>query len=102
MSKINLDTDITFCERLDSDVTAIKIKTGKYKDVVFTYGKISVNENKELDTCTLKYDYQVQDPIPENVNEDIDKDKEFQNYIGDILMTLIDEKVNDKSTKDNT
>jgi putative IMPACT (imprinted ancient) family translation regulator len=103
MSKINLDTDITFCERIDSDQSAIKITSGKYKDVIYTYGQVSVHENKELETCSLKFNYQIQDPLPENISKDIDKDMEFQNYIGDILMTLIDEKkVNDKLTKDNT
>ena len=101
-NKINLDTDVAFCERLDSDVTAIKIKSGKYKDVIYTYGKISIHENKEMGTCSLKYDFQVQEPIPADVNKNIDKEQEFQNYIGDILMTIIEEKMDDKLTKSNT
>ena len=55
-----------------------------------------------MGTCSLKYDFQVQEPIPADVNKNIDKEQEFQNYIGDILMTIIEEKMDDKLTKSNT
>ena len=97
-NNIDLSKDITFCERIDSDQSAIKITTGKYKDVIYTYGQVSVHENKELETCSLKFDYQVQEPVPSHLKQkDLEDSEEFMSYIGDVLTEIICEQLDEKN-----
>ena len=98
MSKINLDTDITFVENINSDLYGIKILKGKYEGIVFCYGEVRVKEDPANDQCKLSFNYQVQ-KRPEGFKED----EEFDSYLGDILTQIISEEVKyDKSANDNT
>ena len=80
-------------------LTGFKIEEGNYKDVIYTYGKVSPIEEEEK--LRLKFEYNVHEK-PDKVNTDSD---DFINVIGDILAIEV-EKENDgnsgKNREDNT
>lgn len=67
---------------------SIAYSEGKFAGVKIVLGAVKLEENKEQDNCTLKYEYD----IIEGIVADSDK-KEFDNYIGDTLMQMLDDGV---------
>ena len=69
----------SYQENPSSDLTGFKIEEGKYKDVIYTYGKVSPIEESEK--LRLKFEYNVHEN-PRHANTD---SGDFINVIGDIL-----------------
>ena len=86
-----------FVSREDEDFASIMIKDGKFKDVIYNYGKVSIPEEKNLNedgTLPFRFQYTIIDNVGiprENFDE------EFFVLIGDILVDLIRE----QSEEDN-
>ena len=92
----NLHTDqknkpYVFVQRDKDDFSCIKITEGKYKDIIFHYGKVGFGKDENPDgTLPMKFDY----TIKRNPNDlDLLDNKEFIDYIGDLLIVLLDEKI---------
>ena len=81
----------TFVSRKDEDFASIMIKDGKFKDVIYNYGKVSIPEEDNLNedgTLPFSFEYNIIDNVGiprENFKED------FFTLIGDILVDIIDE-----------
>jgi hypothetical protein len=67
---------------------SIEYTNGKYVGIKIVLGAVKLEESQEQDNCTLKYNYD----IIEGIVEDSDK-KEFDNYIGDTLMQMLNDGV---------
>ena len=66
-----------------SEETAIQIDEGKYDEVVFTFGKVGIDER--TNDCRLYFDYFLLD------NEDkVEDNDEFKEVIGDILVDILE------------
>ena len=79
--------DYTFMENADyPDNWVVRIKTGKYTDVAYAYGKVQakVKDNEGLASLDFKYTI-----IDNPTEEDLDGNEEFGNHIGDILQHII-------------
>jgi len=92
----NLHTDqknkpYVFVQRDKDDFSCIKITEGKYKDIIFHYGKVGFGKDENPDgTLPMKFDY----TVIKNPNDmDTLDNKEFIDYIGDLLIVLLDEKI---------
>lgn len=92
----NLHTDqknkpYVFVQRDKDDFSCIKITEGKYKDIIFHYGKVGFGKEENPDgTLPMKFDY----TVIKNPNDmDTLDNKEFIDYIGDLLIVLLDEKI---------
>ena len=98
MPKENSPTDQTknkkyaFVQREGDDFTCIKLLEGKYKGIIYKYGKVGfAKEEKPDGTLPMKFDYD----IIFNPHEDSSIDKqEFIDYIGDILIEQLEKQVN--------
>ena len=55
-TKISKET-FSFVEKNTQELYAIRIKKGRFKGVIFTFGKVSLNENKEQDQCSVDFQY---------------------------------------------
>jgi hypothetical protein len=91
--------DYTFCEALSEDHYAVRIKTGKFENVIFTFGKIQVVEKE--DKAFVNFTYKIES----NEHEHLNKDSEFGDYIGEILHHILEDSLNDaiaKHSNDNT
>ena len=95
--KENSHTDQTknrkyaFVQREGDDFTCIKLLQGKYKGIIYKYGKVGfAKEEKPDGTLPMKFDYD----IIFNPHEESSIDKqEFIDYIGDILVELLEKQI---------
>ena len=96
---MNLDDYIQFVERPSSELYSIKVVQGPYLGVIYTYGKVQVKENRDLDQATFTFDFQIE-KTPKNLNkEKLKKSTKFKNFMGDILVQLIEDKANNSCNK---
>ena len=90
-----------YVENPNMDMTGFKIEDGTYKDVIYTYGKVSWTEDKKSDKLRLKFEYNVH----ENPNKCNTDSGDFIDTIGDILAIEVEKDTNGNSGKnreDNT
>ncbi len=83
--KEGVDYNYVIPESEDTTV-GIKILTGEFSDTIYQYGKVKLEEEKDGDTY-LKFIYNViESPLNK---EELEKNSEFKNYIGDILVNIM-------------
>ena len=97
MPKENSPTDQTknrkyaFVQREGDDFTCIKLLEGKYKGIIYKYGKVGFAKEERPDgTLPMKFDYDI---IFNPHETNIDK-QDFIDYIGDILIEQLEKQVN--------
>ena len=85
--------DYVFVEKQGEDFTGIKLISGPFADIVYKYGKVGFAPESEKvgEMLPMKFDYDV---IFNPHETDLDK-QEFIDYIGDILLELLEEKLKD-------
>ena len=95
--KENSHTDQTknrkyaFVQREGDDFTCIKLLEGKYKGIIYKYGKVGFAKEERPDgTLPMKFDYDI---IFNPHETNIDK-QDFIDYIGDILIEQLEKQVN--------
>ena len=81
-----------FVQREGDDFTCIKLLQGKYKGIIYKYGKVGfAKEEDDKGNLPMKFDYD----IIFNPHEETSIDKqEFIDYIGDILIEQLEKQVN--------
>ena len=85
-----------FVSKKGDDWANICIREGKFKDVIYNYGKVSINPEKENDDGPLpfRFEYSIID------NASIEREEfgeEFFTLIGDILVDIIDDQLKEKN-----
>jgi len=80
-----------YVQRDGDDFTCIKLLEGKYKGVIYKYGKVGFAKDEKPDgTLPMKFDYD----IIFNPHEETSIDKQdFIDYIGDILIELLEKQI---------
>lgn len=76
----------------------VKLITGKYKNVIVIYGKVSIKEDKENDEARLSFTYAIQDPADFDL-EFLQKDEDFNNYLGAVLQFFIEDSLSKQEAK---
>ena len=90
-----------FVSQENEDFASIMIKDGKFKDVIYNYGKVSIPEEDNLNedgTLPFSFQYTIIDNVGiprENFGED------FFTLIGDILVDIIDEQSEEDDVTDD-
>ena len=84
------ETDYKFVESNEIEFYGIQLLTGKWKDVLYVYGKVKITEQPELDLATLGFTYNIQDPA-EFEADDLINDPEFKNYLGAVLQHIMED-----------
>ena len=67
----------------------IRILDEQFKGVAVSLGRISIDDSGKEETATLKYDYDVLE-LPDG----IELDEQFDNLLGDIIVDIIETKLN--------
>lgn len=67
---------------------SVKILDKKYKDVVLSFGKISLTVRDDGETAKLSFKYQIDDSA-EFDRQTLESDHNFKNYAGDVLSHII-------------
>lgn len=83
-------TDYQLVESNDIEFYGVKLLTGKWKDVLYIYGKVSIKESPELDIATLAFTYDIQD-AGQFEEAELIGDIDFRNYIGGVLQNIMEE-----------
>jgi len=87
----------------DATITHIKLLSGRYKDVVFKYGKVKITE--EVDGPHLHFAYDVLES-PDIKSKKLMTDADFKQFAGDMLVELmttnLDEDIIDETRTDDT
>ena len=81
-------SDYKFVESNQVEFYGIRLLTGKWKDVLYIYGKVSIKESAELDIATLTFTYNIQESA-EFEPDDLINDPEFKDYIGAVLEHIM-------------
>lgn len=68
----------------------IELNSGVFEGVKFKYGKVSLEENEEKTEASLLFEYDV---MESNGIENLEKNDEFKNRIGDILLHIVEKGV---------
>jgi len=81
-----------FVQKEGDDFTCIKLIDDKYLNVVYKYGKVAFAKDEGPNgTLPMKFDYD----IIKNPNEVDTNNQEFIDYIGDILIELLEKQLTD-------
>ena len=86
-----------FVSQENEDFASIMIKDGKFKDVIYNYGKVSIPEEDNLNedgTLPFRFEYNIIDNVGIPREE---FDEEFFILIGDILVKIIDEQLEEEN-----
>ena len=91
-------------EKEDLDYYGFKIQEGEYKDVIYYYGEVKIEEDTEEDSATLNFNYQIDRGNEQYSIKELQDSIKFNNLIGDILAEVLDkDKDNDeRPTDDNS
>jgi len=82
-----------FAQKEGEDHTCIKLTEGQYEGIIYKYGKVGIPPKAKEDTegrLPLTFDYTV---VKNPKDLDILDNQEFIDYIGDILVELLDEQL---------
>ena len=105
--QLKMSSAYTFVEKVDSDLYSIKILEGLYANIIYTYGKVTIEEDVENDLARLKFDFIIERAVDPYTTKELETSDEFRNYIGNILTEILnnqDAQIGNatKSTDDNT
>ena len=80
--------EYSFVTKKDDDQTSIRIESGRFENVIYNYGRVTIpQEENEDGTMTFHFEYNILD------NANIPREEfgeEFFTTIGDILVDIID------------
>jgi|TARA_R110000744_G_scaffold168268_1_gene285894 hypothetical protein len=93
----------TMVEKEDVDYFGFKIQEGEYKDVVYFYGEVKIEENEEEDNAVLNFNYKIDNGNEQYSIEELEDSVKFNDLMGDILATILDTEntENDKGLTDD-
>jgi hypothetical protein len=81
-------------ESRKSGVEAVKLTSGPFSGIIFSYGKVSFEEINDGvdDTCKMNFEYDVHEDAGVTY-----KTEEFEMYIGELLKFIILEELQNNS-----
>lgn len=101
LDKSDITNLISFVENDQEELYGIKILQGEYSNIVYTYGKVSLSEDSENETLNVKFDYKL-NVVPETfTTTNLENSSDFKDFIGYILIRLIEENNNEQHTEIN-
>ena len=83
----------TFVQKEGDDFSCIKLLAEKYDGIIFKYGNVSFAKDENPDgTLPMIFDYDI---INNPNKKELGDETEFVNYIGDILLELMEKQIED-------
>jgi hypothetical protein len=91
MQKKITSKSFQYVEKADSEVYSINIKEGRFKGVIYSYGKVDLKENKENDQLELNFQFVIHESNNRYDKDTLNDSRKFKNYISDILKYILEE-----------
>lgn len=85
----NLKRDVDYKLVVPQDNTTqvyIELISGTFAGVIYSYGKVAVNEDVENDTASISFDYDVKESVG---IEGLEENEDFKNHIGNVLVSMV-------------
>lgn len=104
MQKKITSKSFAYVEKDTQELYAIKIKEGRFKGVIYTYGKVQLKEDKDNDELGLEFQFFVNRGCNRYTLDDLKESRKFKDYISKILKYILEEEFadNDKHTETDT
>ena len=92
----NIKSKYTFVSQKGDTWANVCITEGKFKDVIYNYGKVSINDKEENDDGSLpfRFEYTI---IDNALLQREEFGEEFFTLIGDILVDIIDDQLKEEN-----
>jgi len=90
-----------------ADLYSIRIRKGRFKNVIFTFGKVVFNEDKESEQLKFNFDFYANVGnsryTADQLNDNAQNEK-FKNFISEILLYVMKEQLleHEQNIKTNT
>ena len=90
--KQKIDKDLyEFVEHLQAEVYNIKIKKGRFKNVIYQYGPVKFFEDKETDQLKFNFDFGINRGNNRYTKEELLDSIKFKKLIADILVHIMED-----------
>ena len=89
-TKITSET-FTYCESEKSDLYAIRLNKGRYKGVIFTFGKVHLNEDKKNDQLGVNFQFKIEESGKRYTEDELVASAKFKEYLSYILRFILEE-----------
>lgn len=87
----------TFVERKGVEEWVVRILDERYKDTLFTFGRVQLFESGDEEEATLSFEYQIVDSVVDP--QELREDEEFTTLLGNILEDTIEQSVKYHQTR---
>jgi hypothetical protein len=80
--------DFVFVEHEAADFYSLKLKSGDFAGVIYTYGRVSLKEEKKQ--VRLSFTYKIEDTMECKYSKaELESSDAFRNYIGEVLAEIL-------------
>ena len=100
-TKITSDT-FGYVESAASDLYSIKLKKGRWKGVIFTFGKVDLKEDKENDQLAVNFQYKIEDSGKRYTEDELTDSSKFKEYLSYILRFILEEEFGEYAARPTT
>ena len=90
MKLLVTEEDFRLVENPQVELYGIEILTGDYEKVIFTFGKVSIKENKDTGDCGVNFDFRIEVTNDKYTIDELNESVHFKNYIAEILGHILD------------
>ena len=93
LNQIDISRSYELCTDKSKEWTAIKL-TGvtDFDGVIYKYGRVSMEEQKDSEECSLQFDFDVL-LSPDINKEELETNLDFKNLMGDILVHILEDQM---------
>ena len=102
LDKNNIADLVSFVENDQEEHYGVKIVHGDYNAIVYTYGKVNLSEDPNTESLNVKFDFKLNVVPGKFDKEELENSSEFKDFIGYILIRLIEENNNEQHPETNT
>ena len=87
-----------------ADLYSIRIKKGRFKNVIFTYGRVRFNEDTENNQLKFNFSFHINEGNNRYTKEELNDNRKFKNFMAEIIQHLLKEQLleNEQNIKTNT
>ena len=76
-----------------ADLYSFRIRKGRFKNVIFTYGKVRFFEDKETQQLKFNFNYTVNKGNSRYEKDELQKLEKFKNFISEILIYILEQQL---------
>jgi hypothetical protein len=76
-----------------ADLYSFRIRKGRFKNVIFTYGKVRFFEDKETDQLKFNFNYTINQGNSRYKKDELQKMEKFKKFISEILTYILEQQL---------